>query len=271
MSSLFPAAARIRARRTPWEVQRAVWFALLQRDMKARFGGRWLGGLWVLLEPVVHLIMLMLLFGYLRHRVVPSMPFALFLVTGLIPFLMFRNLALRVMGAIDGARGLFGYRQVKPFDVLVSRASLEILLYSVVFVAFLAALGWVGLPWFPDRPLHLAVASAVLLVFGFGLGVLLAVLTDEVPQLRVFARLVFMPLYFLSGVMYPLHMLPPELLPWLLWNPLLHLVEIHRGDFVEDYRVLDQIDLAYPAAVALLTLAAAMTLYRVRRHRLLAR
>lgn len=258
-------------KRTPWQIQRAVLFALLQRDLKARFGGRWLGGIWTLFEPLAHVVILLLLFGYLRHRVVPGIPFPLFLVTGLIPYLIFRNLTLRLMGALDGSRGLFGYRQVKAIDVLVARAGMEVLIYSVLFVAFLAAMGWAGLPWFPDRPLHLAVASVVLIVFGFGLGLTLAVLTDDWPQLRVFIRLMFMPLYFLSGVMFPLHSLPTDFLPWLLWNPLLHLIEIHRGDFVDHYRVIEQVNLSYPAAVSLVTLALSLALYRVRRLRLLAR
>jgi len=258
-------------KRTPWQIQRAVLFALLQRDLKARFGGRWLGGLWTLFEPLAHVVILLLLFGYLRHRVVPGIPFPLFLVTGLIPYLIFRNLTLRLMGALDGSRGLFGYRQVKAIDVLVARAGMEVLIYSVLFVAFLAAMGWAGLPWFPDRPLHLAVASVVLIVFGFGLGLTLAVLTDDWPQLRVFIRLMFMPLYFLSGVMFPLHSLPADFLPWLLWNPLLHLIEIHRGDFVDHYRVIEQVNLSYPAAISLVTLALSLALYRVRRLRLLAR
>ncbi|MGV8824485.1 ABC transporter permease [Methylibium petroleiphilum] len=258
------------SKRTPWQIQRAVLFALLQRDLKARFGGRWLGGIWTLFEPLAHVVILMLLFGYFRHSVVPGMSFPLFLVTGLIPYLIFRNLTLHLMGALDGSRGLFGYRQVKPIDVLVARAGMELLIYSVIFVVFLAVLGWAGLQWFPDRPLHLAIASTALIVFGFGLGLMLAVLTDDWPQLRVFVRLLFMPLYFLSGVMFPLHSLSGEILPWLLWNPLLHLIEIHRGDFVENYRVIEQVNLAYPAALALVTLAVSLALYRVRRRRLLA-
>lgn len=256
-------------KRTPWQIQRAVLFALLQRDLKARFGGRWLGGIWTLFEPLAHVIILMLLFGYFRNRVVPGIPFPLFLVTGLIPYLIFRNLALRLMGAMDGSRALFGYRQVKPIDVLIARAGMEVLIYSVLFVLFLAALGWAGLPWFPDRPLHLAVASTVLIVFGFGLGLFLVVVTDDWPKLRVFVRLLFMPLYFVSGVMFPLHSMPADFLPWLLWNPLLHLIEIHRGDFVEHYRVIEKVNLAYPATAALVTLALGLALYRVRRYRLL--
>ncbi|MBA3588116.1 ABC transporter permease [Methylibium sp.] len=265
-----PTARGTQGRRTPWQVQRAVWFALLQRDLKARFEGRWLGGLWALFEPVALLAMMLMVFGYLRSRVVPGMPFPLFLVTGMIPFLVFRNVMTRVMGAIDSSRGLFGYRQVKPIDVVVSRAAMEVLIYSAIFFVFLAVLGWSGMQWFPDHPLHLAVAGLVMIALGFGLGLILAVSTDDFPQFRVFVRLMFMPLYFLSGVIFPVSSLPANFLPWLLWNPLLHLVEIHRGYFVENYHVIDEVNLAYPSYLTLITLAFGLALYRVRRLRLLA-
>lgn len=259
-----------RPTRTPWQIQRAVLFALLQRDLKARFGGRWLGVFWILMEPIAHVTILMLIFAYLRERLVPGVPFVLFLVTGLFPFFIFRALSLRVMGAIDGSRGLFGYRQVKPIDALIVRGALEALLYSVIYAVFLVALGWYGLPSFPDEPLQVAVASGVLIVLGLSLGVLFAVLTDELPQLRVFIRIAFFPLYILSGVMFPISVLPSAALPWLLWNPILHLLEMQRGYFFSHYPVIEQASLAYPSGLAVLLLAAALSVYRLRRHRLLA-
>lgn len=268
MNARPPSVAR--AARTPWQIQLAVLFALLQRDLKARVGGRWLGAFWILLEPIAHVAVIMVLFTQLRDRLVPGVPFVLFLVTGLIPFFIFRGLSLRVMGAIDGSRGLFGYRQVKPIDTLLVRGALDALLYSGVYVLFLAALGWAGLQWFPDEPLQLFVASAVLIVLGLSLGLLFAVVTDDLPQLRVFIRIAYFPLYIISGVIFPLATLPPSVLPWLLWNPVLHLLEVQRGYFFSHYRVLPEASLAYPALLALLLLAVALGLYRVRRHRLLA-
>ncbi|MBA3596113.1 MAG: ABC transporter permease [Methylibium sp.] len=259
-----------RSTRTPWQIQLAVLFALLQRDLKARFGGRWMGAFWIFLEPIAHVTLMMLLFVYLRERLVPGVPFVLFLITGLFPFFIFRGMSLRVMGAIDGSRGLFGYRQVKPIDALLVRGALDALLNSAVYVVFLAAMGWHGLQWFPDEPLQLIFASGVLIVLGFSLGLLFAVLTDDLPQLRVFIRIAYLPLYIISGVIFPINALPPAALPWLLWNPILHLIEVQRGYFFKHYPVIDQVSLSYPAGLAVLLLASALSLYRVRRHRLLA-
>ena len=259
-----------RPKRTPWEIQRAVLFALIQREMKARFGGRWLGAFWVLFEPIAHLSYLMVLFGVIRERIIPGVPFVMFLLTGVIPFIMFRSVSLRVMGSVDGSRGLFGYRQVKPIDPIVARATLDVLLYGIVFVIFLAVFGWSGLKWLPDHPLEVFVSLAVLITFGFGLGLLFVVLTDDFPKVRVFIRLAYLPMYLISGVIFPTANLSQDALDWLLWNPLLHLMEDIRGAFFDEYQPVPEATLVYPSAVALVTLAVALSLYRLRRKRLLA-
>ena len=58
----------------------------------------------------------------------PGLEFPVFLVTGMIPFLLFQNLSNRLMDAVEANRGLFAYRQVKPLDTLVSRAMVEALM-----------------------------------------------------------------------------------------------------------------------------------------------
>jgi capsular polysaccharide transport system permease protein len=258
------------AHRSAWQVQRSVWFALFLRELKTRFGGRWLGVFWALLEPLAHIAIMMLIFGYIRHRVLPGVDFAMFLLVGLVPFFMFKNLTLRGMEAVDSNRGLFGYRQVKPIDPLVSRAMLEVALYSAVYLIMLGFMAWIGYAVVPARPLELMGISTVLLVFGFGLGLLFAVATDELPNARSFIRISFMPLYLISGIIFPVSALPPQVLPWLLWNPILHAIEISRGYFFEQYHVLPAISGAYVAAWAIGALVLGLSLYRVRRHRLLA-
>lgn len=257
-------------KRTPWQIQRAVVFALFVRELKTRFGGRWLGAFWALLEPVAHVAVMMVIFGWARHRVLPGVEYPVFLLTGLVPFFLFRNLALRGMQAIDANRGLFAYRQVKPADPLVARAIIEVALYGIVYLLALAALGRLGLDFLPSRPLELIGVSAMLVAAGSGLGLLFAVATNEFPNARSLVSIAFLPLYLMSGIIFPISALPTELLPWLLWNPVLHAIELSRGYFLPQYPALPQLSVLYVALFALATIATAMSLYRVRRHRLIA-
>jgi capsular polysaccharide transport system permease protein len=264
------ATAPPQRQRSAWEIQRTVLFALLLRELKTRFGGRWLGAVWVLAEPLAHVLLVMLILGYWRHRLLPGLDYVMFLVTGLLPFFMFKSLALRLMEAIDANRGLFGYRQLRPMDALVSRAALEIGLYSLVYLAVLVLMAWFGLRVLPDRPLELIAVSTALLAGGFGTGLVLAVLTDDLPQARGLVRITFFPLYLVSGVVFPVNTLPSDVLPWLLWNPLLHALEVSRGYYFNAYQPLVQANASVVGAFALLTLGLGLSLYRVRRQRLIA-
>ena len=120
--------------RTPWEIQRSVIYALLIRELKTRMGGKWLGAFWAFGQPLAHVMFMDFMLETVRGRVMANVDFSVFLVTGVIPFALFKNLSLRLMGAVEANRGLFAYRQVKPMDAFLSRALLEIVISATVFV-----------------------------------------------------------------------------------------------------------------------------------------
>ena len=75
----------------------------------------------------------------------------------------------------------------------------------------------------------------------------------------------------ISGVIFPLHGLPAEMLRWLLLNPILHLVELSRVAFLPGYVPVQGVNLSFPLMYALVMLTLGMVLYRLRRHQLAAR
>lgn len=257
-----------RRKRSSFAIQRTVVFALFVREIKTRFGGRWTGVVWVLLEPLAHMAVLMTMFATVRHLVSPGIDYPVFLITGLMPFIIFRSVAFRLMEAIDANRGLFAYRQVKPMDTLVSRALLEVLVQSSVYIVALATIAWLGMDVLPARPLELIGASALVVALGFSLGLFLAVSTHGTPRVRVFIRICAGPLYLLSGVVMSVQALPTYIRDWLLWNPGLHLVELSRSGFFPQYRVLEGITPLYPLGLTVLFLTLGLSLYRVRRQQL---
>jgi capsular polysaccharide transport system permease protein len=238
-------------KRSALQIQRAVLFALVVRELRARVQGHWIG----LLR---------------KHTLFTDVELPVYLVTGLLPFFMFRNLARRVPGSLGANRGLFAYRQVKPIDALVARAAVEVGLYGAVFVCALALLGWLGYGDWPDAPLELLAVMAVLITLGLGLGLIFAVLAHGRPRVNFVIGLIFFPIYLLSGVIFPVRTLPVGVRDWLLWNPVLHLIELARVYFIAHLDPLDGVSFAYPAACALVCLAFGMSLYRLYRHHFLA-
>lgn len=264
-------APRPAVRRSAWAVMRSVLFALYLRELKTRLDGRWGSALWVIGEPLANLVAMLLVYGALRAASLGGIDTLLFLASGLLPFQLFKALVLRLMEAIDANQGLFAYRQVKPLDALLARAGVELTLMAGLSAVAALGLAWLGHRVLPERPLELLVASAVLVALGVALGLLAAVATSaHFTRVRGFVRMSFFPIYLMSGAMVPLAHLPQGLREWLLLNPVAHLIEsLRMAFFGVSYRSPEGVGLGLPLAWTLVVAVLGLSLYRVRRDRLL--
>ena len=77
-----------------------VIFALMLRETKTRYGRLQIGYLWAFIEPVLFISLLGLVFTYLRMRDSAGLPLVQFLMTGFIPFSLFRDILMQNMTAI---------------------------------------------------------------------------------------------------------------------------------------------------------------------------
>lgn len=245
-------------------------FALLLREMKARVGGQWVGAVWTLFEPLAHVALIVSILSAIRGATMPGIEYPVFLVTGLIPFFLYQHLSTRLMDGIQANRGLFNYRQVKPLDTLLSRAVVEALMNLVVYAFTLGVMGWLGYHVLPDNPLEMLGVNLLLILFATSYGIFAAVVTHDRPRLRSAFRVLSMPLYFASGVIFPVDILPRETIEILLWNPLLHLVELSRHSFINAYTPVQGVNALYPFMVMLCLAALGLLLYRANEQRLIA-
>ena len=55
-------------KRSSWQIQKAVILAMMLRELKTRFGGRFVGLFWVLFEPMANIAMMLALKVVLRER-----------------------------------------------------------------------------------------------------------------------------------------------------------------------------------------------------------
>jgi capsular polysaccharide transport system permease protein len=255
--------------RTAWEIQRGVVFALVMREMKARVGGQWLGAVWTLFEPLAHIFLMITVFSYIgRSAPMRGIEYPVFLVTGLLPYFLFMHLATRLMDGIDANKGLYAYRQVKPLDALLGRAIVEVILNLVVYVFTLMILAWAGYHVVPDGLLGLVGAQALLMMLGLSFGIFIATVGHGRPRLRSFVRISMFPLYLASGVIFPIHTAPRDILPYLLLNPLAHLIDLSRHAFIPQYTAIPGVTVTVPVLWTVGLGALAMLNYRAKRHTL---
>lgn len=261
----------VRMQRSPWQIHKAVIFALFVRELKTRFGHFKGGFVWMLIEPLAHIIIMSLIFSYLRDRHLPGIDFPVFMVSGIVPFLLFKNVAIRVMDGVTSNRALFSFRQVKPMDAFLARTLLDSLLSLTVFAILLTGMSWIGLDVPFKDPITVLFVYVCLMFGGLGLGMIFCVTTYYMPESKAFIRMLFLPLYLLSGVIYPISRIPHQYHDWLLWNPVLHAVETLRGAFFANYHMTQGVQPIYFIMAMLVVLFLGMSWFFTKRHDLLAR
>lgn len=228
-----------------------------------------MGAVWVLLEPIAHLAVISIFFSLLRGDTLADIEYPVFILTGLAPFLLFRNIALRLMNSVRENRSLFSYKQIKPLDVFIARTIVESSLAAMVYALLVFAFAWFGFDMSVQRPMEWLLVLALGIVFSFSLGVLLSLIVDALPDSKLFLRMMFFPLYFMSGVLFPPSYFPPEFMPLLLLNPFLHLLELIRASIFPFYVAVDGVSVQFVLSVTLVLLFASMGTYRVRRLHLI--
>lgn len=244
----------------------SVLFALFIRELKTRFGDRRFGALWVIGEPLLHLLVLLLVFSFLRGSMMPQVPFELFLVIGLIPYFIFQHIVKGLMSSIDANKSLFAYRPVKPIDSYITRLILETLIYLSILILILFIFGFFkGLDIVIYHPLMFLGVFCLLITMGFAFGIIASLIVHIFPTAKIIINVLMMPLYFLSGIMYPLWMVPSQYIHYLQYNPILHVIELLRESYFAHYPVVQGISLFYPFMITLVTLFIALYFYRYRR------
>lgn len=249
------------SKRSSWTIQKAVVSALMLRELKTRFGSYRLSYFWALFEPISHILILALIFGYVLGRTMPGINYPLFLTTGIMPWLLFSNMITRGMGAVDANRALFNYRQLKPFDTLVARMLLEAVIVLLAYAVLLAIAWWLGIDFRIHEPLRFLLSLALIFLIAFGLALPLCYLNTLYPEAGKVLPLLMRPLYFVSGIFFSLSMIPEQYHVYLAWNPVLQAVELSRSAIFPGYPHAEG-SLLYLTTLAIVFIAIGWSFFR---------
>ena len=248
--------------RSPLSVTLSVWQAIFLREAVDRLfdmRGAWF---WLFAEPVSHIGFLVFIWTVIRARTIGGLDVVVWLSIGLLAFFLFRRTAVQVTHAVDSNRPLFAYRQVKPFDPAIARAVLEAFLMSIVSAIILVAVALLGHGSLPRDPLLAFGAALGLWLFGLGYGLITSVWMELVPEMEHVFKILMMPLYLISGVIWPLASIPRPYRDILLLNPITHALELVRLGFVPHYNAAAGVTLGYLYAWAIASVFLGLLLYR---------
>jgi len=225
---------------------------LAARELRSRYAGSVLGGAWAVLEPLVQFALYFTVFSYFLGIRLEGRPgvgsFAIYLVSGIVPFQMLQECLVRSAGFARAQAGLVRHISL-PLEVLLAGMIVAIAARHAFSFALVAAaaiiLGTVSVANLP-----LLLAGLLLLLIGtLGLALALvpagAFLPDLVPVVATTSTVLF----FLTPIVYPASAVPQAAARWLVYNPLTGIMTAIRAGFL---------GLPAPASSLLLPAAAAV-------------
>lgn len=248
-------------------LQKRVIFALIMREIRTRFGEYQLGYAWVILEPLAHVAVYSVMFMSIRQRDFHGVSVPIFVIMGVIPWLLFRKGMGESMDAIRANRGLFNHRQVRPFDAIFTRVLLEGIIYTTVFFILIGCAYWFGFENFEVDLLPILGLFFLLMCCAFNMGMFTCVMASLYKESRKFIKVGLKPLYFISGIFFTIEMIPEEGRAFLLWNPILHASDLLKGIMIPRYE--SPASWEYLIAINLVFMPFVIMLYRINIERLL--
>jgi ABC-type polysaccharide/polyol phosphate export permease len=202
---------------------RELLVSLVGREIKARYRGSALGFLWSLVNPLLLVAVFSLVFGkILDSRSDFADPYALFLITGLFPWIWTQTALVEGTASLTANAGLIR-RAVFPVDLLpVVSVCANLVHFLLALPILLAALGVGRMMGYPvlsawSWALPLVVLLHLVMLCGAALG--LSVLHVHFKDLRDLLANVLQLLFFLAPILYAQEDIPAALKRLIYANP----------------------------------------------------
>lgn len=251
----------------PWRIQKAVVFALFIRELSSRFGRFKLGYVWALAEPFFATLVFCLIRMAMGRGSIEGLEFPIFFASGMLIYSIFGKLGQAMIGLVESNLSLMNYQRIKPIDPLISRALLEIIISAASMAIILGAFYWAGYTFSWNNTLGFIAVFILICAFSFGIGCIFAVISLLFQEFKKIAPIVIRPMFFISGIFFSTNSIQESMLPYLLWNPILHAIELGRSVMFVEYESIHASP-SYLGFSALVSLALGLSLFRFYQRKL---
>jgi capsular polysaccharide transport system permease protein len=250
------------------KAQGRILLALMLRDIKTRFGGTELGFFIAIAWPLSHILILLVLNTQLGRAVPFGENAAVWIATGIIPFMAFSYMSRFIGIGIIVNKSLLSFPVVKVADVLFARAIVEVLSAGLVILILFTIFWALGIDSMPRDVVQASLSLLAMMFLGLGFGVIVAIITGAVPMFFTAYALCMILMWFSSGIVFVPDALPEVARSALSYLPWVQGVEWMRSAYYDGYgsSILDK---SYLVSFAAVTLFLGLALERLVRGRIL--
>jgi len=235
--------------------------ALAFRDQRERISKSPFGAPGLLLEPLLFVVIILILRLLLRVREIEFMSPVLWLASGFVVYYLFTKIAIKALTGIARSQRLADLRRIRPLDFLIAGAVVELQIYGtcLFFVVLAVSLFQWQIP--VADPGAAVLLFLLVAVTALGVGLTSLIVGHRFKVFKFVVEVVIKQLLlWTSGLFYVPAMLPDNARALLLWNPLLHGIELFRHAMQPTYPI-PGISLSYLLIWAFVSLGFSMLSY----------
>jgi capsular polysaccharide transport system permease protein len=213
-----------------FQTQLSVVFALAIHDIRLHSKKAKLGFFWELFDPISQVAFWFVLYTVMAGPPkIYDMTTFLFLGTGIIGFLLFADLAQTLPRFVGKQKGFLRFPVVRQVDFLMAGFVKEATTLAIVALIVWGSVVLFGLGFAPADPLGVITAATALTLLGWSFGCFNTMVLVLVPLYDKFLSILFRVMFFTSGAIIPLDVVPPQARQYLFWNPVVHGIEQLRS------------------------------------------
>ena len=195
-------------------------------ELRAERSRSYLGLIWWVLEPAMMMLVFWLVFGVILKS--GGADYVPFLLVGFTIWQWIKSCITHAGYAIWSNLPLIRQAPLPPLMFALVQMLADTVKFFFIFLLLVVVLWFMG---YPPNITYLALLPLFVIVFIFsiGAGFVVAAVVPLVPDLRFVIEQFLTILMFLSGVIFALDVVPPDLAKILKWHPILELIEATRG------------------------------------------
>ena len=155
---------------------RELLFFLTWRDIKVRYKQTVLGAAWAILQPLATMLVFNLFFGRVASNPSSTVPYSLFVLAGIVPWMFFSNAIAQAGQSVVGSQNLVTKIYFPRLIIPMGAVGAGLIDFAISFVMMVAMMAWYGMA--PGWSLALVpLLSLCLVITALGVGALLSALT----------------------------------------------------------------------------------------------
>lgn len=198
------------------------------RDLRNKYKRSVLGYVWTMLHPLCMMMIISIVFSHIMR--VPIRDYSVFLFAGLLPWNYFHSTSVMSLVSIRSNARLFGQIPLPKYLFVLSLVFSNLVNLILAIIPLLIVMVALGRP-IPITALAFPLVLLPLLFSVIGISLLLSASSVFFDDTLHLSEVALQALYFLSPILYFRESLPPQLVKYLVLNPLFCQIEFFRGIF----------------------------------------